>query len=326
MSDFAAASRRFRQIGTFTIFAVFFLILVGGIVRASGAGMGCPDWPTCFGQFVPPTSASQLPQDYQTFYPEGADTTFNVVKTWTEYLNRLTGVAIGLLILLTVIYSVPFLKHDKTIFYLSLLVFLLVGFQGWLGALVVKSNLHPVMITVHMLVALLIVALLIYVITRSQREKIAQMDLSGLSERFSTVVIAAMGLTLIQVAMGTQVREAVDHIAVAFNHDYRHLWRETFPVIFYVHRSFSALILFTNLWLAWQIVQRVDRSHLLFRCAIALVGLILFAIVSGVTMDRFGIPAAAQPLHLLLASLIFGLQSFIYITVGYAHNRGIMDD
>ena len=62
--------------------------------------MGCPDWPTCFGQWVPPTSESDLPRNYQEIYADlgYAETRFNVVKTWTEYVNRLIGVGIGLLI------------------------------------------------------------------------------------------------------------------------------------------------------------------------------------------------------------------------------------
>jgi cytochrome c oxidase assembly protein subunit 15 len=60
-----------------------------------------------------------------------ANTDFNVVKTWTEYLNRLTGMTIGFLIFLTLWFSRAYLKTDKAVFYLSLAVFLLVGFQGW---------------------------------------------------------------------------------------------------------------------------------------------------------------------------------------------------
>ena len=86
----------YRRITIVTVSAVYFLILVGASVRASGAGMGCPDWPTCFGQWIPPTHESQLPANYQEIYANlgYAETRFNVVKTWTEYINRLIGVII----------------------------------------------------------------------------------------------------------------------------------------------------------------------------------------------------------------------------------------
>ena len=107
--------RRFRGLATLTLAAVYFLILVGASVRASGAGMGCPDWPTCFGQWVPPTAESQLPANYQEVYAElgYGDTRFNVVKTWTEYLNRLIGVTIGVLIFATAWVSMPLRRLDN---------------------------------------------------------------------------------------------------------------------------------------------------------------------------------------------------------------------
>lgn len=318
------AVNRFRRIGTITIFAVYFLILVGGIVRASGAGMGCPDWPTCFGQWIPPTDESQLPSNYHEIYGNlgYADTHFNPLKTWTEYINRLVGATIGFLILLTLIFSVPFLNKDKWVFYLALTVFLLVGFQAWLGSAVVSSNLHPAMITAHMLLALLIVALLIYAISRSQRDLIEAVDTARLNEGFRTVLMIAMGMTLLQIAMGTQVRESVDTIAVAYENSSRHLWRESFPIIFYVHRTFSAVILLVNFWLVWQMLRAVDQKNILFPCAIALITLIVIAIATGITMDRLSMPAIVQPAHLLLATLIFGLQFFIYITYSYSKAEG----
>ena len=307
----------------FTIFAVYFVILVGGIVRASGAGMGCPDWPTCFGQWVPPTSEAQLPANYQQVYGERgySDTRFNPIKTWTEYVNRLVGVTIGLFIFLTVWHARHYLKSDKGVFYLSLSVFLLVGFQGWLGSRVVASNLHPFMITLHMLLALLIVALLIYAIARSQREFIGQIDTTGLTIKFKVVLIIAMGMTLLQVGMGTQIREAVDVIAHKHSYINRQYWRDSFPLIFYVHRSFSAIILFTNLWLAWQIYRAVEKGSLLYSTAVGLVSLIVIAILAGVAMDRLGMPALAQPVHLLMANLIFGVQFFIFICLGYSRQK-----
>ncbi len=311
---------RFRRLGTLTIFAVYFVILVGGIVRASGAGMGCPDWPTCFGQWVPPTEESQLPANYHEIYAQRGyeNTQFNPVKTWTEYTNRLVGVTIGFLIFLTAWSSRIFLKTDKTIFYLAVSSFFLVGFQGWLGSTVVASNLKPFMITLHMLLALFIVALLIYTIARSQREFIGQLDISLLPAKFRTVLLVAMGMTLLQVAMGTQVREAVDFIANEHGYIQRQYWRDDFPVVFYIHRSFSSVILFTNLWLVWKLYQSVAKDSLLLRTGFALAGLVVTAILAGVTLDRLGFPAVAQPIHLLMANLIFGAQFFLYICLGYA--------
>ncbi|PKM12398.1 MAG: heme A synthase [Gammaproteobacteria bacterium HGW-Gammaproteobacteria-3] len=313
----------FRRIGTVTIFAVYFLILVGGIVRASGAGMGCPDWPTCFGQLIPPTDVAELPTDYQTIYAERGykDTHFNPVKTWTEYLNRLTGVTIGLLVLLTAWSSRVYLKTDKRVFYLSQTLVLLVGFQAWLGSQVVASNLKPFMITLHMLLALLIVALLLYVIARSQRHFIRQIDTTRLPPAFKTVLITAMALTLLQVAMGTQVREAVDMIANQHGYIDRQYWRDDFPVIFYIHRSFSSVLLLTNLWLAFKLKRSINKNGFLYPFSYVLTGLVTAAILAGVSLDRLGFPAVAQPIHLLLANLIFGAQFFIYICLNYSSEK-----
>lgn len=304
---------KFRRLGLTTVFAVYFLILVGGAVRATGAGMGCPDWPTCFGRWVPPISEQQLPADYQTIYAERgyADTRFNVKKTWIEYLNRLVGVSIGIFIFLTMVASRHFKRTDPMVTRVSVAAFLAVVFQGWLGSRVVASNLHPGMITLHMLMAQFIVALLIYALVRSQREIIPKAGIAELPAVCKKVIIAVMVMTLIQMVMGTQVRESVDIIAKSMNNTSRELWIERLNIIFYVHRSFSSLILFTNLWLVWQLWKLPD-GHILRKLAILLAVLLVATILLGVTMDRLHIPAFAQPLHLWFASLIFGVQFSIF--------------
>lgn len=314
-----AAAIRFRRLGMLTICAVYIVILAGGIVRASGAGMGCPDWPTCFGQWIPPTSEAQLPANYHEIYAQRGyeNTQFNPVKTWTEYTNRLVGVTIGFLIFLTAWSSRIYLKTDKPVFYLAVTAFLLVGFQGWLGSTVVSSNLNPLKITIHMVVALVIVALLIYTITRSQRDTFAAIDLRVLPAKLPTVLNAVLIMSLVQITMGTQVREAVDFIS----HDLvleRQFWREDFPVIFYVHRSFSSLILFTNAWLVWRLWQNVARNHPIVKAGFLLFGLIVTAILAGVSLDRLGMPPVAQPIHLLMANLILGTQFFMWLVFRYS--------
>lgn len=311
---------RFRRMAWITLAAVYLLIMVGASVRASGAGMGCPDWPTCFGSWIPPTSVEQLPANYQEIYADlgYAETEFNVVKTWTEYLNRLIGVTIGFLILLTAIYSWPLRHHDRAITITSVAAFLMVGFQGWLGAQVVASNLQPGMITLHMLMALAIVGVLLFGVARARRGLMAAKSVQGIDPRFNKWLYIVLALTVLQVAMGTQVREMVDYL----NHvqgEERSTWVAALPWFFYVHRSFSAVVLLSNLWLAALLIRSLGWQHTLTRLTLAMIAVIGLAIVSGATLGHLGMPAFVQPLHLVGASLLFGLQFLIWIS--YRHAR-----
>ncbi|MDX1490156.1 MAG: COX15/CtaA family protein [Pseudohongiellaceae bacterium] len=311
---------RYRRIALITLVAVYFLILVGASVRASGAGMGCPDWPTCFGSWIPPTSAEQLPSNYQEIYADlgYAETEFNVVKTWTEYLNRLTGVTIGFLILLTAIYSWGLRHYDRHITITSVAAFFMVGFQGWLGAQVVASNLTPGMITLHMLMALAIVAALLYGLARARRGIMQGQSIDGIDPRFKNTLTIVLVLTVLQVAMGTQVREMVDYLNHSEGRE-RSAWVDALPWFFYVHRSFSAVVLFANLWLGYILVKSLGWQHTLSRFTIAMIGVIGISILSGATLGHLGMPAFVQPLHLVGASLLFGLQFLIWMSYRHAH-------
>ena len=313
--------RRFRGLATLTLAAVYFLILVGASVRASGAGMGCPDWPTCFGQWVPPTAESQLPANYQEVYAElgYGDTRFNVVKTWTEYLNRLIGVTIGLLIFATAWVSMPLRRLDASITTASVMAFLMVGFQGWLGSRVVSSNLQPGMITLHMLMALAIVATLMFALAQSRRQIMATQPVLAIDSKFKKWLYIVLGMTILQVAMGTQVREMTDLIKEAQGEELRSSWIEAMPWFFYVHRSFSALVLCANLWLARLLINSLGWVHTLTRLTFAMIAVIGLSVISGATLGHLGMPAFVQPTHLLAATLLFGLQFLIWMS--YRHSR-----
>ena len=313
--------RRFRGLATLTLAAVYFLILVGASVRASGAGMGCPDWPTCFGQWVPPTAESQLPANYQEVYAElgYGDTRFNVVKTWTEYLNRLIGVTIGLLIFATAWVSMPLRRLDASITTASVTAFLMVGFQGWLGSRVVSSNLQPGMITLHMLMALAIVATLMFALAQSRRQIMATQPVLAIDPKFQKWLYIVLGMTILQVAMGTQVREMTDLIKEAQGEELRSSWIEAMPWFFYVHRSFSALVLCANLWLARLLINSLGWVHTLTRLTFAMIAVIGLSVISGATLGHLGMPAFVQPTHLLAATLLFGLQFLIWMS--YRHSR-----
>lgn len=319
-------TRRFRHLGMLTVAAVYCLILIAGAVRATGSGMGCPDWPTCFGQWIPPTDVSQLPANYQQIYAERgyADTEFNATKTWIEYTNRLTGVVIGILIFLTMLASRHFRKDNKLVTRLSVAAFFAVVFQGWLGSRVVASNLHPVMITLHMLLAQAIVAMLICAVMRSQHAVVSREGLAELPLVFKKVMIAAMCMTLLQMIMGTQVREAID--IIARSEATRSIWIEQLPLIFILHRSFSWVLLATNFWLVYQIVKHILASNPMRKLGIAQGVLILSTVVIGVIMNHMDIPAFVQPLHLCLASLIFGVQIAVFLFYKYGTQIHSGDD
>lgn len=311
---------RYRRIAWITLFAVYFLILVGAGVRASGAGMGCPDWPTCFGSWIPPTSEAQLPANYQEIYADlgYADTRFNVVKTWTEYLNRLTGVTIGILVFMTAVFSWALRGHDKAIVTSSIAAFLMVGFQGWLGAQVVASNLMPGMITLHMLMALAIVGTLLFALARSRRGIVLAESIGGISPQAGKWLNIVLALTVIQVTLGTEVREMIDYL----NHTEgaeRSSWVEALPWVFNVHRLFSAVVLGCNLWLGLVMIGSLGWQHTLTRLTVAMIAVVVISTVSGIALGYLGMPAFVQPLHLVGASVLFGLQFLIWIS--YRHAR-----
>jgi len=317
---------RFQKVAWTTIVAVYILILVGASVRASGSGMGCPDWPTCFGQWIPPTSESALPRNYQEVYADlgYAETRFNVVKTWTEYLNRLLGVSIGVLIFFTSVCAFAIRGYNPKIFYAAGLAFLLVGFQGWLGSKVVSSNLMPGLITVHMLVALTIVGTLIYALAQSRRDFMLGQPIDQIDPRFERWLYIVIVLTVVQVAMGTQVREMTDFISLEQGEGARSQWIDAMPWFFYVHRSFSAVLLFCNLWLTYLLASSLGRSHSLVRMAIAMVVIIFGSVISGATLGHLGMPAFIQPTHLLSASLLFGIQFLIWISYRQSRNSNVV--
>lgn len=310
---------RFLWMAVITVATIYSLILVGGIVRATGSGMGCPDWPTCFGRWVPPTSEAQLPADYQQIYADRgyADTTFNVRKTWTEYLNRLLGVVTGFTILLTLLFSISYRRVNKPVFLLALAGFILVCVQGWLGSRVVASNLNPGMITIHMLLAQVIVAIVIASILRAERYSLSKINLSKLPAGFWMLFFIAIALGLLQLVVGTQVREAVDIIAKKSDYINRHLWLDNLPLVLEWHKYGAIPLVLLNLWVAVQLHTHTD-SRFLKVLSIVLAALLLGTVVMGLSMDKLNLPIFAQPLHLWLASLIFGTQFSIWLTLHYA--------
>jgi len=307
-------------------------------VRSTGSGMGCPDWPKCFGQWMPPTSVEQLPEDYKETYSDyrhkknerftkylmaiGFDETankilndqaireeadFNPVKTWIEYVNRIVGVVIGILIFAVFVYSLRFWKSNREVTILSFLTFVLVGFQGWIGSIVVSTNLTPWTVTIHMFLALVIVASLIYLLYQGNPDRENMGD--GGSVSFKFILIISILVLLTQILLGTQVREAVDLVSASIQD--RGDWMQALGLDFIIHRSFSWVVLLVHVIL----VVKLWKMRLNSRFSLAIILLILGTLFTGVGMAWFGVPPFLQPTHLLLATVTFGLEFLLLLTV-----------
>lgn len=318
-----------------TLGSVFVLILVGGIVRSTGAGMGCPDWPKCFGSYVPPTSSDQLPDNYldifkakrleknerlaSTFEKLGykelseritsdpailQEQEFNVTKAWIEYVNRLLGVLIGFLVFLNMIFAFR-LKKGALLPILGVTIFVLTGFQGWVGSLVVSTNLLHGFITFHMLLALLIVALLIWMAVGAR-------ELNRISStRLLYLTLGIFALVIPQIILGTEVRGVIDDLIV--NEPDRSTWFDYLSTTFFVHRSFSWVLLGSMLALFY-LVKREQIGALLKPVRI-LIALTLTTAAAGIGLAYFDFPLWLQPIHLLLATGIFSL--VFYLTLRF---------
>ena len=326
----------FKMSVKISLILVYLVIAAGSIVRMTGSGMGCPDWPKCFGYWIPPTERTQLdwkPGHQYTkgqviilneelrvangnfvsskifsdrnwgFYTQHDYAIFDPYETWVEYLNRLLGVVAGLAVLIMTILSFWKWKKNISHTFISVLILLGMGFQAWLGKTVVDSNLAPYRVSLHMGMALLIVLGLVFLLFSNQKKAIS------IPRNITLKVLAwfAVLLTLFQIGLGTQVRQFVD----LQMDEPPGQWLDPAPIKFYVHRTFSLVVLGVHLILFW-ILRKMKRNVKVFNQILGLIGLEIF---SGILMFYFDFPFSSQPLHLIIAALLFGAQSFFILQI-----------
>ena len=315
---------------------VYLVIIAGALVRMTGSGMGCPDWPKCFGYYIPPKEEKELlytvgkeyskgqviiknetllvakedfvaPNNFENTkwekYTKHDYAIFNPFHTWVEYLNRLVGALAGIACLITLFLSISFWKENKKLILFNLLICFLMGFQAWLGKTVVDSVLNPYKITTHMLAALLIVAVQLYVIYAVQEKKSNKKS----DTEFKWVLYAALVFTVIQIIFGTQVRESVDTIVEAGLP--KEIWIQNPKGGFLTHRSFSLLVVAANVFLYWR-----NRSISLgFEKMNWILAVLCMEIASGIAMYYFDFPFGSQTIHIVMATLLFGIQLYLVL-------------
>jgi len=286
----------FQKVALTTVFATLFLIFVGGLVRASGAGLGCPDWPKCFGQWIPPFSVSELPSGFDP-------SQFNAIKMWTEYINRIIGVLIGLLIIATSLFSLRYRKDKPSITVSSFAALVLVIVQGWLGGQVVRSGLQDWIITIHMLLAMVIVSLLVFATFKAFVDHLnLQMD-EKVRKHVLYFTLIMLVASLFQMLLGTQVREAIDMVVKMNPGLPREQWLERVGFVDHFHRTTSWSLLILAIYKAWFLSKHPINTAMM-KTAAGIILMVFLQVLLGIGLAYLGMPAAFQVLHLFIAALL----------------------
>ncbi len=320
---------RYIKYSQLVLAVVFFLIFVGGIVRTTGSGMGCPDWPKCFGLWIPPTCSCELPANYKEDFTKkridknkrvakifralgndqyaqeivthpviAQEQTFNVWQTWTEYINRLVGAITGLLIFIQFLFALKAFRKEKPLFVLwSFLAVVITGFQAFLGSLVVSTNLNASMLNAHFFLAFAI-AVLVAMPLLTQKS-----GATFLRDRKSFLFFVVLFLAAcFQISLGTEVRIELKELLQTALPSSELFERVGTP--FFVHRTSTIFLLFFSVYLVRLGKQLTIDGVFLFWLFCIPTSVVLQGL-TGVGMVYGGLAAWAQMFHVLFASLFF---------------------
>lgn len=325
-----STSNFFVLLTKLTLIALMLVVVAGGLVRMTGSGMGCPDWPKCFGQYIPPTNISQLPVNYKTIYAEkrkkkiarfadlldnigltqqasdlrNDDTilfeqNFSAFNTWTEFINRLIGAISGFLVLGVFLCSWAYVKNKKWLIFLCGIQLILLAFQAWMGAMTVATNLTPWVLSIHMITAIVLIALQIKII-RVARGEAARTILTN-SYFFKGLLYFGIAISTIQILAGADVRQLIDGL---HGHVSRENWIVSLGSNWFFHRSFALAVLAIN---AGLFIVNSKRNMRLTEVN-WLMAIVFLEALAGMGMAYFAVPAILQPIHLVLAILMIAIQ------------------
>ncbi len=329
---------RFPLIVKITLASLYLIFLAGSFVRMTGSGMGCPDWPKCFGYYIPPTSEEQITWQSNTTYKKGMIiikdevlfvsqsevktlaefnpknwkkytkhdyAKFNKFHTWTEYINRLTTVLSGFVFLFLVVGAFLNRKENRWILPLALVAFFLMLVEAVLGKIVVDTNLKPTIITIHMVVGLVIIALILKLLFIISEKK----TMYQYHSFFNKLLILSVIFSLVQIALGTQVRQFIDEQVKLFGFENKEYSLMNPSFKFYFHRSFTIAIILVNLGMFY--LNQV--KNLGYRLVNWILLLLFLETITGILMYYADFPIGTQAIHLLSGALLFGVQFYLWL-------------
>jgi heme a synthase len=315
-----------HRLAWIALISLIVLVSAGAIVRVTGSGLGCPDWPTCWGCLLPPTSVDQIDVDKldldkfrshaarkgidpNTITRETVLDSFNPLQTWIEFTNRLASLPLGLATLLLVLFSFGAKQNRAWIIALSSFCLLDVVANAIMGAIVVRSGLQPGVITLHMSLAFLLIVVLVTIIWLSRAVQLDQASSLPQAQRIWVVSIVFLTCLLGEGLLGSQLRERTDELAITAESEQgieRNKWGEelTATTVYKIHRSFSwSLLLSSGLLFYWSRV----RSTTLFAEPKLIFAMVVAMMLLGAILGHIAILPVVQVLHVSLTSILLAV-------------------
>ncbi|MFM9944568.1 MAG: COX15/CtaA family protein [Bacteroidia bacterium] len=320
----------FNKVCFLSAVSVFLLFILGGLVRSTGSGMGCPDWPRCFGKAVPPTDESQLPENYKEQFLEkrlkkaerftqllnnlGFHKLAEKVKNdpqlkiahpynrktaYIEWINRLFGALTGIFALLSIISGFAIRKEKSKQFRWVLFGTFWVIFNGWLGSVVVQTNLVPGIVTVHYAAAYLAMGGFIFALPKNQN-----LNFSSLQTH---LLFASLLLLITEIFLGTTTREIIDTLKQNDNFELnaRTVWIP--GLVFSIHRLLGIILFGINLYFFYSL-KKSGADKILLKFQTLIIFLFTLQIASGFTNVFYDIPALVNVIHISASAGVVGLQ------------------
>ena len=289
---------RFTKLAAATVAMTFVLVVVGVIVRSTGSGLGCPEWPTCHGSVVPP---------------------FDDVHAIIEWSHRTTAAVVGILALALAISALVGYRRRPSILWPSLAALVLVVFQAILGKVTVESELAGDIVTAHLATAMSLLALVIFIVVRAGLP--AEVPRRGGWGSLARWMVVAAASVFVLLLLGSHV--TATGTALVFpdwplmnGSVLPSLDAQTAPHV--IHRWAAVAVGLVLAAATIAALRQRDRDPRVAALALTAAGLFLVQAVVGGLQVFTGLAAWTQVLHLALGAAIWGLLVAAVILSHYA--------
>ena len=306
---------KYRKLVWITTFVTFDLIIFGAFTRLTDSGLGCPDWPGCYGHSNPVT-AGEMIRAAEAAMPSGPVT---MVKAWIEMLHRYIAMGVGVLILTLMGLAWARRAELKRSPWPATVLFVLVCVQGAFGAWTVTLKLMPVIVTIHLLLGVLLLCMLGALAAQTNPLPIG----ANAVARLRGPVFFALAVVFGQIALGGWVSTNYAVLAcqdfplcngtlvpamdfsrgfdltrpLGLNDDGSLLPVQALVAIHWVHRAFALIVIVVLGWLGRVMLAAASDSAYLRNTAWGLFALLGLQVATGVSNVVFAWPLAIAVAH-----------------------------